>query len=197
MKSRLTEQLKRGDEKAFKYIFNHYYEPLCRFANLFLNDPARAEEIVDDVVFYLWENRDKIDIVSSLRAYLMRAVRNRCLNELKSLTFRSELNFSSFSSAENRDFLENLFADPQHPVGAMLERELEEALNAAIASLPSECQTVFKKSRFEKKKYEEIAKELNISVNTVKYHIKNALAFLQRKLNEYLDICILLFFIGN
>lgn len=189
--NRLTERLKQGDEKAFKYIYERYYEPLCRFANLFLNNPFRAEEIVDDVVFYLWENRASVEIVS-LQAYLMRAVRNRCLNELKSQ--HEELCFSSFSYAENRDFLDNLFADARHPLGVLLERELEEKLANAIDSLPTECRTVFKKSRFEKKKYEEIADELNISVNTVKYHIKNALSVLQEKMADYLEICILLFF---
>lgn len=191
--NQLTERLKQGDEKAFRYLYKHYYASLCRFANLFLNNSFRAEEIVDDVIFYLWENRASVEIIS-LRAYLMRAVRNRCLNELKSKSMHEELCFSSFSYAENRDFLDNLFADARHPLGVLLERELEEKLANAIDSLPAECRTVFKKSRFEKKKYEEIAEELNISVNTVKYHIKNALSILQEWMSGYLEVCILLFF---
>lgn len=51
----------------------------------------------------------------------------------------------------------------------------------------------FEKSRFEEKKYEEISQELGISINTVKYHIKNALSFLQTELSKYL-IALILFF---
>lgn len=54
----------------------------------------------------------------------------------------------------------------------LLEQELEEELKRSIDELPLECRKVFYKSRFEQKKYEEIATELGISVNTVKYHIK-------------------------
>lgn len=80
-----------------------------------------------------------------------------------------------------------------HPLGTLLERELEEEIYKAIDKLPNECRRVFDKSRFEGKSYEEISQELGISVNTVKYHIKNALASLQTNLSKYL-ITLLLFF---
>lgn len=101
MEKLIIEKLKQGDQKAFKYVFDRYYVILCRFANQILNDVSLAEEIVDDVIFYLWEHRKEIEITYSIRAYLMRAVRNRCLNELNSLFHRTELNFSTYISPEN------------------------------------------------------------------------------------------------
>ncbi len=80
----IIEHLRRGDEEAFKYIYERHYVLLCRFANQILNDAALSEEVVDDAIFYLWEHRREIEITYSVRAYLMRAVRNRCLNELQS-----------------------------------------------------------------------------------------------------------------
>ena len=77
-------------------------------------------------------------------------------------------------------------------MGSLLERELEDEINKAIESLPSECKRVFLKSRFEGKKHEEIANELNISVSTVKYHLKNALISLSEALEKYLIILFLL-----
>jgi RNA polymerase sigma-70 factor (ECF subfamily) len=127
----------------------------------------------------------------SIRAYLMRAVRNRCLNELNSLRHREELRFSSFALPENMEFLDTVFVSGDHPLGSLLEQELEDEIAKSIEALPDECCTVFKKSRFEEKKYDEIATELNISVNTVKYHIKNALSFLRQRLGEYLKLLIL------
>lgn len=92
----MIKELKQGDEKAFKYIYDSHYVLLCRFACQLLEDSSLAEEIVDDAIFYLWEHRADIEITYSIRAYLMRAVRNRCLNELNSLSHRKELRFSSF-----------------------------------------------------------------------------------------------------
>lgn len=188
----IIEKLKQGDEKAFKYIYDCYYVFLCRFANQLLHDPALAEEIVDDTIFYLWEHRLEVEITYSVRAYLIRAVRNRSLNELNSLRHREELRFSSFTLPENREFLDMIFDPDEHPLGYLLEKELEDELMKSIEELPEECRAVFKKSRLEQKKYEEIAAELNISVNTVKYHIKNALSFMQRRMGKYLKLLLLL-----
>ena len=78
--------------------------------------------------------------------------------------------------------------EDNHPLGTLLEQELEEELLKCIEELPKECRAVFKKSRFEQKKYEEIADELKISVNTVKYHIKSALVILKKELGTFLCI---------
>lgn len=190
MEELIIEKLKQGDQKAFKHIFDRHYVLLCRFANQILNDASLAEEIVDDAIFYLWEHREEIEITHSIREYLMRAVRNRCINEINSLSHRTELNFSTYISSDNIEFLDTIFKDEDHPLGALIEHELEDELIRCIESLPEECRRVFKKSRFEQKKYEEIAEELNISVNTVKYHIKNALAYLNSHLSDYLKIII-------
>ena len=194
MEEQLIKKLRKGDEKAFRLLYDRHYVLLCRFANQILNNAALAEEVVDDVIFYLWEHRSEVEIRYSIRAYLMRAVRNRCLNELQSQSHREELHLSSFLSPESMDFLDFLFVDDKQPLGVLLEQELEDELKRSIDELPLECRRVFYKSRFEQKKYEEIADELGISVNTVKYHIKNALAFLQKRLGNYLKLLIIQYF---
>lgn len=192
----LIKKLRKGDERAFRLLYDRHYVLLCRFANQLLNNAALAEEVVDDVIFYLWEHRQEVEIRYSIRAYLMRAVRNRCLNELQSQSHREELHLSSFLSPESMDFLDFLFVDDKQPLGMLLEQELEDELKRSIDELPLECRRVFYKSRFEQKKYEEIAEELGISVNTVKYHIKNALAFLQKRLGNYLKLLIVYIFMS-
>ena len=184
-------RLRAGDEQFFREIYDRHYVLLCRFATQMLNDKALAEEIVDDVIFYVWEHRADIEIIYSLRAYLMRSVRNRCLNELKSSSYREELCLSSFLLPENMELLDTVFVDTSHPLGCLLEQELEEELHRCIGLLSAECQIVFRKSRFEQKKYEEIAAELGISVNTVKYHMKNAISFLHTRLDDYLKLILI------
>lgn len=151
-----------------------------------------AEEVVDDAIFYLWEHRTDIEIESSVRAYLMRAVRNHCLNELNSRKRQNELPLSAYLSERNLEFLESVFVEDKHPLGHLLEQELEDELLKNIEALPPECRTVFKKNRFEQKRYEEIASELHISVNTVKYHMKNALCLLRKAMEPYLKLLLII-----
>lgn len=81
----------------------------------------------------------------------------------------------------------------EQPLGILLERELEREIIKSIDSLNDECKRVFRKSRFEHKKNEEIATELGISINTVKYHINNALACLRQDLRRYLIVLVSFF----
>ena len=89
---------------------------------------------------------------------------------------------------------DKIILSDSYPLGTLLERELENEIYKAIDKLPDECRRVFAKSRFEGKSYEEISRELGISVYTVKYHIKNALASLHVDLSKYLLSLLLLFF---
>ncbi len=191
MSEHLMDDIRNGDMQAFRAIYDQHYPMLCRFAYQFLNDRGLAEEIVDDTIFYLWEHRQELVIHHSIRSYLMISVKNRCLNELHSLRHRSQMAFSSITNQENCEFLDAVFVDDQHPMGMLIEKELEERIRFHINTLPEECRRVFVMSRFENKKYREIADELGISINTVKYHMKNALAYLEKHLDPYMRIVLL------
>ncbi len=184
-------RLKAGDELAYRKIYDNYYVWLCRFAYQILHDEALAEEAVDDAILHLWEHRREIDEIRSLQAYLIRSVRNRCVDELRLATQRKTVPLSLLTDEENIAFLDYLFRDDtRHPLGLLLEQELQTEIRRCIATLPEECRRVFLKSRVEQKKYEEISVELGISVNTVKYHIKKALSLLHKRFGPYLEILI-------
>lgn len=189
----IIDRLKRGDETAFKFIFDNHYAMLCRFANQLLHDAALAEEVVDDAIFYLWEHREELNITRSIRTYLMQSVRNRSLNELNSAAYRHEQNFSAILPDENAVFLESVFTDDDHPMGILIQKELEETITDCVNQLPEECRKVFTMSRYDQMKQEDIARELHISVNTVKYHMKNALAILRKNLAQYLATVLIVF----
>jgi len=189
----IIKQLKDGNEKAYKYLYDHHYVVLCHIANQYINDHFLSESIVSDVIFHLWEVRESLDISISIRSYLIRSVRNRCLNYLNTKSERQEIPFSCLYSDKNFDL--NSFFSEEHPLGSLLERELENKIQDAIQNLPDDCKRVFMKSRFEGKKYEEIAKELDFSVNTVKYHMKKALSILHKNLSDYFFIFLFLLII--
>lgn len=188
----IVEQLKTGNEDAYQYIYDRHYALLCHVANGYVKDQFLAETIVGDTIFHLWEIRETLEISVSIRSYLLRAVRNRCINYLNSEWEKREIAFSSLMPDEITD--DKMTISDSHPLGTLLERELEEEIYKAIDKLPNECRRVFDKSRFEGKSYEEISQELGISVNTVKYHIKNALASLQTNLSKYLITLLFIFF---
>lgn len=180
--STILSRIKNGDEKAFEQLYHKYYELLCRFAAQILHNPKIAEEVVDDVFFHIWDTRDSLEI-SSLQAYLVRAVRNKSLRTISSPAYQNEMKASSLTS-ESLPFYDYL-SDRDHPIGWIIEKEMEKQLMDAINALPDECQRVFRMSRFEGKKYSEIAECLGISVNTVKYHIKNAIKQLSKMIIPY------------
>lgn len=180
----LIHSLKKGDNQAYKYIYDNHYTLLCKIAYEFLKDDFLAETIVDDIIFHLWEKRDTIEITLSVRSYLVQAVRNRSINYLNLEREKREVRFSVIN--EHNEWQSSVFLSDDYPLATLLEKELEQEIQNAINRLPEECRNVFNKSRFEDKRYEEIAEELGISTNTVKYHIKNAIARLNNDLQEYL-----------
>ncbi|CAK7065996.1 MAG: hypothetical protein PARBA_02507 [Parabacteroides sp.] len=173
-----------GDQRAYRYLYDRHYVVLCQFANAWVNDPFLAETIVGDVISHMWEIRNTLNIKISLRAYLMRAVRNRCLNHISSEKERREICQSRIDT--DTSFLDTTMQPEEQPLGRLLEQELEDEIIKSILGLGAECRKVFEKSRFEYKNNEEIAAELGISVNTVKYHIKIALNHLRQDLGRYL-----------
>ena len=191
----LLQKIKLGDENAFRYVFETHYGLLCSIASEFLKDDFLAETIVGDIILFLWEKRETIEIQSSLRAYLVKAVRNKCLNYQQLQYVVKETRLS-----EQEEFLDTngtfLISDSQ-PLATLLEKELEIEIEKSINNLSEECRHVFQMSRFDRKKYEDIAQELNISVNTVKYHIKNALAKLRSDLSKYISIWALWIYLFN
>lgn len=184
----IIDQLRKGDEKAYKYLYDNHYNVCCHFAWQFVRDEFLAETIVGDVIFHLWSIRESLNISVSLRSYLMQSVKNRCFDYLKSECGRYEVVCSDFPAD-----IDSLSVD-SNVLGSLFERELEKEIQEAIKKLPVECRRVFVKSRFQNKKYEEIAKELGISVNTVKYHIKSALSSLRSDLSRFFIVLVLLLF---
>ncbi len=163
----LLLRLRNGDENAFESIFKKYYASMVLFAMNYLHDRDRSESIVQDVFVIFWEKRFVLDI-SSLRGYLVVAVRNRCHNELK----RQGVIRNYEKSIEP-----NVEEWPQFP-----EKENIEKINKIIEELPPRRKKIFKMSRLEGLKYKEIADILAISPKTVEVQMGKALKYLREKL---------------
>lgn len=180
----LITSLIKGEDKAYRIIYDRYYAYLCVVAREYVKDDFIAETVVGDVIYNIWKIRETLDPNLRLKAYLIRSVRNRSINYLQQEYVQRE---KSFANDENQSALDDLlYIEEIHPLDNLLEQELHEKINRIVDHFPVECKNVFVRSRFDGKKYDEIADEMKISVNTVKYHIKNALSKLRHGLEEYL-----------
>ena len=161
----LIQKIKKGDKQALKELMGIYYARLVCFANKLVNHREDAEEIVQDVFVALWNIRGKIDITHSASQYLHKAVKNRCINFIK----------SKYNQAKSKE--EPVASDiemPYQEIGIEVE-ELHQTLRDAIASLPNRCRMAFNLSRHAGLSYQEIANQLGISKNTVENHMVTAI----------------------
>jgi RNA polymerase sigma-70 factor (ECF subfamily) len=175
-----------GDKKVYELLYHRYYVFLCHIAEHITRDIADSEEIVSDVFLKLWNNRETIQITSSLRSYLVRAVQNTAINYL-------EKNKSKYKTTSLDSIKYSLILwDNDYPLGHLYEQEVAIILERNINALPENCREIFTLSRNHDLTYQEIADKLGISINTVKTQIKIAIARLREGLKDYLNIIILL-----
>jgi RNA polymerase sigma-70 factor (ECF subfamily) len=174
-------RLENGEEEAWRMLYDRYYELLCTTAYPYVTDHFLSESFANDILSRFWEQRERIVIHTSLKDYLVRSVINTCINHLnreKRYFSWDDLSVKSSSAGH----LSMYDRDEEHPLNRLISKELEESYRKALTSLPDQCREVFRLSRMEELGYKEIADRLHISVNTVKYHIKNALAKLRELL---------------
>ena len=178
----LLGALSRGEQKAFDCLFRRYYPMLCAYARRFVREED-AEEIVQEIMLWLWEKRQDIMVEISLPQYLFKITYHRALN----LIARQEVS----ARADTRFYTKHqeLPSDIDHQ---QIE-ELGKRINEAVAALPESYRTAFVMHRFKNMSYKEIATELNVSPKTIDYRIQQALKQLRRDLKEYLPLVSLLF----
>ena len=177
------QALKAGKEIALQKIFNHYYKYLVVTGYNITGDNEKAKDLVQDVFYELWKKREQLDIQSSLKSYLRRAVVNRSLNYIKT---QKRFDFGD----ENFDA-----QTPDQAVSAqkILEgQDLKSALNNAINGLPAKCKAIFMLSRYEKLSHKEIASKLDISTKTIENQITKALKIVRLAVEKYDALGLLL-----
>ena len=162
-------------------LFKFNYRPLCLYALHYLQDTDLAEDIVQESFTTLWEKIGQGFPIINRRAYLYMTVRNRCLDHLRSKGFPTE----SLRPHDSYGIIDENDAE---------ERSVIEAnLWTAIDSLPEKCRQVFLMSKRDGMKYEEIAQELGLSVNTVRNQISKALNTLKTGVKKIYSFIISFF----
>lgn len=180
---RLLALLREGDKEALSAIFHKYYKPLCAYAYQFVS-LEDVEEIVQDLMLWLWQNRESLFIRSSLRSYLYRAIRLRCLTRIEQNVAKRRM-----ESMYRERIKDNQVIQPEE----CQTEELLKRINEAVDRLPEKFKEAFVLHRFKDCSYKEIAQQLNISPKTVDYRIQQALKILKEDFKDYFPVLLLVF----
>jgi len=179
LEKKILRRIKVGDIHEFETLFREYYERLCAFGNKYLGNLEQAEEVIQDTFYNIWKNREVINIKTSLKSYLYTAVKNNCLQVIRtrSLDIKYENYYKSHYSNESIS-----------PIDELNAKELSKVIDKALNSLPERCQKIFRMSRYEGLKYHEIAEKLKISIKTVEANMGKALKHFRGQLKDYAEI---------
>ncbi|MFI5244089.1 MAG: RNA polymerase sigma-70 factor [Gemmatimonadales bacterium] len=176
------DRIRAGDEGAFEAMYRAHVTALCAFADSYVNSRDDAEEIVQDLFSRLWEQRLTIEMERGMRPYLYSAVRNRALNALRN----RRIERSVHERLLQEDAVRASVDAPSPAEGLLAARDFAEALDRAVAEMPSRCREVFALLRYRHLTYAETAVVLAISPKTVEIHMSRALALLRERLAPWI-----------
>jgi RNA polymerase sigma-70 factor, ECF subfamily len=169
----ITARIRNGDAGQFESLFRSSYVSLVRYAKTLIKDHDTAEEIVQDLFFRLWQDKEKLNIESSLNGYLFRSVHNRCLHYIgHTRVIERHAEEMSYSQPESQE----------SPSDILNYKELQEKVARILEKLPERCGKIFTMNRFEGLKYAEIAEKLSVSVKTVEANMGRALKEFRKEL---------------
>lgn len=160
----------------------------------YVRDRDVAEDIVSESFTTFWDKRESIDLKTSPEAYILRSVKNRCLNWIRDNarlilaegSIDPDLNLRIKSMLTEESVLEG------GDMGEVLSAEVEGIFRRFLADMPELSRGIFLSSRFEDLTYEEIAERYGVTPRKVKREIQKALECLRASLKDYLPVLLLL-----
>ncbi len=177
----IKEALAQQKPEAYEMLFRGYFKALTVFANKVVQDLDLSQDLVQEVFIKLYEKKDELHLRGSLKSFLFQSVRNRCIDHVR----------SQKAKQSHHEHLINV-SDSSYTNDLVEQTEFEMHVYDSIKSLPEQCQLIFKMNRFDGKKNQEIADELNISKRTVETQISKALKKLRVDVYQYMKTLILI-----
>lgn len=174
----LFNKIKKGDIGSFESIFRKYYLPLYYYSLSIVNDSNTAEEVIQELFYIVWKNREKIQIRQSLNSYLYQSVLNNSLQYLKHHSLREEYN--NYVKNESESSYSSI------PDNEMEYKELNKIINDTLAKLPDRRRKIYLLHKEEQFKYKEIADKLSLSIKTIESEMTKTYKELKREIEKYI-----------
>jgi RNA polymerase sigma-70 factor, ECF subfamily len=178
----LVARIKAGDERAFEQLFRAYYGGLWAFCAALVQAPDVAEECVQEVLWWVWEHRERWVVRDSVRTYLYGAVRNRAVNTIKRR--RVAERWEGAASADAR--VSGMAAGGESADEMVRAHELAEAVERAVAAMPERRREAFTLRTRHQMTHPEIARVMGITVKSVEFHMALALRAVREALADQL-----------
>lgn len=182
--------------KDFEHLYNEYKPRFKLIAQSYIRNEMVVEDIVADSFLYFWENRDKLQIHTSIPSYIVSSVKNGCLewlrNEKNRLKIQQQIHTTAYRSIQAKiTVLES--NDPEISFSA----EITSIVTSQIDKMPEPMRQIFISNRFEGKTYQEIADATGVNIRHVTACIQQALSIMRFALKDYLTILITALFISS
>jgi len=181
----------KGDDSGFDRIVFHYRSMIYRFIYRYIQDLDRAEDLSQEVFLRVYRARKRYRPTAGFRTWLFTIAARLCLNELRSRRRERRIIVRPGQGPGPDATQEDLLESARDPLvegarEALERKELEEAINRAIADLPAGQRVAILLLRFENLSYREIADVLGLSVMAVKSLVNRGREKLRRSLRPFL-----------
>lgn len=180
---KVIRRLSRGDQDAFKYVFDRYYKSICLFIRKYISDSEHVEDIAQDVFVSIWEKKPTFKSLQAFKSYLYQTAKNKSLNFLEHEAIKKGHQEKTILAQKSSD----LFYDLNY-----VENETQRLIFKLLENLPPRAREIII-LQLEGLKNNEIAMKLNISVYTVKNHKATAYRYLKENFKN--GLILALFFI--
>ncbi|HEY9551513.1 MAG TPA: RNA polymerase sigma-70 factor, partial [Prevotella sp.] len=160
--SLLSQDLSKGVQQAFVFLFDTYYKSLVDYAWRILHDEDTAQDIVQSVFLKFYENHEAFSFSPPLKPYFYRTVYNKCLNEMRRqriVNKYADNNLLNF-------YLKEVLQTPKAEMD-LQGKEIMQYIHEAVSHLPERCREIYELKYDKSLSNKEIAQQLNISVKTV------------------------------
>lgn len=181
--TRLLSLLKEGQRSGFSEIYRLYAPSLINFAASRLSSLEEARDIIQDIFTNLWDQRDTLEIKTSVKAYLFTAVRYRVIDHIRKNITRREYAAMLYQLADS--FIANTEED-------LHTKKIQQQLEHTVENLPARTRQIYRLSRQRHLAVKEIAGELGISEQTVKNQLSSALQQLRLHWSKLVSVAILI-----
>lgn len=182
---KLLKEIRKGDRKAFREVFDLYFNALAAFGYTYVQDRQAVEDMVQEAYISFWEGRNQFDHLNAVKAFLYTSVRNKCLNHLKHQSVRRKHEDSLLYRLESDHYFES----------HVIEEETFNQLFAEIRNLPASSREIMLLA-LNGLKNQEIADELQVSINTVKTQKKIAYAKIKDAMGSVVQAIFIMLMIG-
>ncbi|WP_187774927.1 RNA polymerase sigma factor [Pedobacter sp. BS3] len=171
----LLSRIAEGDEQAFSCLFYKFLPVLQPFITRFTKSDYATEEVIQNIFIRVWLNRDKLEEVNNVRAWLYKYASNECLNYLR-------------AKQQKEKVMDTIAANTVTYSNATLDsvrlNEINTLISKAVDNLSAQRRRIYLLSRNEGLTIPQIAAELQLSPNTVKNALVTSLGIIRRYLAD-------------